>query len=388
MSQPRPSAPVIKRIDGSIISADSLTAAIHRLAEAVHITGISVTVFNDNKVAYHEAFGYKKAAVKEPLLASSSLYAASLSKAVFAVLVMKLVENHQLDLDKPLQQYLDTAVYDYPSRGPDYWASDYSALRGDTQYTQITARMCLSHSTGFGDWRWFEPDQKLRLHFRPGTRYQYSGEGLCYLQFVLEHKLHISVDTLAQQLIFKPLGMAHTGYTWNPLWGQEPAPGHDSAGRGYPLKKYKVTRAASTLQTTPEEYAVFMQSLLQGKILQPSSLKTLFTPQIRIRTKNQFAVVPDFDKDTTMNDGIQLSYGLGWGLLQSPYGTGAFKEGHGDGFQHYSIVFPQKKIGILILTNSDNSEGIFKELLETAIGDKYTPWYWEHYVPYEMRNKK
>ena len=362
-----------------------MTAAIHRLAEAAHITGISVIVFNDNKVAYREAFGYKKAAVKEPLSASGSMYGASLSKALFGVLVMKLVENHQLDLDKPLQQYLDTAVYDYPSRGPDYWASDYSALRGDTQYTQITARMCLSHSSGFGCWRWFEPNQKLVIHFRPGTRYQYSGEGLCYLQFVLEHKLHTSLDALAQQLIFNPLGMTHSAYTWQTAWEEEPAPGHDSAGKGYPLKKYKVARAASTLQTTPDEYAIFMQNLLQGKILQPATLKALFTPQIRIRTKMQFPAVPDYNKDTSMNDGIQLSYGLGWGLLQSPYGTGAFKEGHGDGFQHYSIVFPQRKTGILIMTNSDNSEGIFKELLETAIGDKYTPWYWEQYVPY---NKK
>ncbi len=88
-----------------------------------------------------------------------------------------------------------------------------------------------------------------------------------------------------------------------------------------------------------------------------------------------------------MNDNIFLGYGLGWGLLQSPYGTGAFKEGHGDGFQHYSIIFPKQEKGILILSNSDNAESIFKELLETAIGDRFTPWYWENYIPYNQKKQ-
>ncbi|HSC36881.1 MAG TPA: serine hydrolase domain-containing protein [Chitinophagaceae bacterium] len=375
----RPGPAPIRRLDGSSISA------IRRLASEAHIAGISVTVFNDNRPVYSEAFGYKKVDAGEPLRNDNSIYAASLSKAVFAVLVMKLVEEHKIDLDKPLQQYLDTMVYDYPKRAPEFWASDYSALRGDTQYTKITARMCLSHSSGFANWRWIEPDEKLHIHFTPGTRYLYSGEGMCYLQFVIEHLLHTSVNELAHRLIFTPLGMTHTGYVWEPDWEGYIVRGHDTANKTYPLKKYFVARAPSTMETTPAEYALFMQGLLQGKLLKPASMKTLFSPQIRIRTKKQFPVMARYDADTTMNDAIKLSYGLGWGLLQSPYGTGAFKEGHGDGFQHYSIVFPQKKMGVLIMTNSDNSEGIFKELLETAIADKYTPWYWEHYIPYQAR---
>ena len=90
--------------------------------------------------------------------------------------------------------------------------------------------------------------------------------------------------------------------------------------------------------------------------------------------------------DSTTNDAIGLSYGLGWVLLQSPYGTGAFKEGHGDGFQHYTILFPEKKMGIVILANSDNAESIFKELLEYAIGDRFTPWKWQNYIPYNQKS--
>ena len=112
----------------------------------------------------------------------------------------------------------------------------------------------------------------------------------------------------------------------------------------------------------------------------------MFSPQIRLRSIRQFG--PLRFRDSSMNDGIELSAALGWLVLKSPYGTGAFKEGHGDGFQHYTILFPQKKTGIVIMTNSDNGESIFRELLEIAIGDTFTPWYWENYIPYNHKAGK
>ena len=109
----------------------------------------------------------------------------------------------------------------------------------------------------------------------------------------------------------------------------------------------------------------------------------MFKPQVKIRSIQQFG--PLSQRDSTLNDAINLSYGLGWVLLKSPYGTGAFKEGHGDGFQHYTIIFPEQGTGIIIMSNSDNAESIFKELLATAIGDNFTPWYWENYIPYDQK---
>jgi CubicO group peptidase (beta-lactamase class C family) len=122
--------------------------------------------------------------------------------------------------------------------------------------------------------------------------------------------------------------------------------------------------------------------VLKHRVLKLTTTKEMFTPQIRLRSIQQFG--PLSLVDSTTNDRINLSYGLGWGLLQSPYGTAAFKEGHGDGFQHYSILFPKQGTGIIIMSNSDNAESIFKELLETAIGDTFTPWYWENYIPYNQ----
>ena len=346
------------------------------------VTGIAISIFNDNKPVYHKVFGYKNSETKAPLQTNTNFYGASLSKAVFAVMVMKLVEEKIISLDKPLQDYLPKQVYEY-GKG-ESWNQDYTSLKEEDLYKKITARHCLSHSSGFANWRWYEPDQKLHVHFEPGSEYSYSGEGLCYLQFVIEKLTGKSLNELMQEKLFGPLGMKHSSYTWQPAFESNYCFGHDTAGKVYPKDKDNAPRSASTLETTPDDYKLFTEAVLQKKILAPATYDTLFKQQLRIRSKVQMGT--DAWKDpTTENDNILLGYALGWGRLQTPFGFGVFKEGHGDGFQHYSILFPEKKLGIVILANSDNAESIFKELLEFAIGDTFTPWKWQRYFPYDQK---
>ena len=109
----------------------------------------------------------------------------------------------------------------------------------------------------------------------------------------------------------------------------------------------------------------------------------MIEPQIETTSKHQFPTISD--ETTDENKVINLSYGLGWGLLKCKYGRAFFKEGHDDGWQHYTINFIDKGISIIIMTNSDNSESIFKELLEKIIGDTFTPWQWECNTPYDAK---
>jgi hypothetical protein len=96
---------------------------------------------------------------------------------------------------------------------------------------------------------------------------------------------------------------------------------------------------------------------------------------------------PPMDTDTSGElKKIQLAYGLGWGLFQSPYGKVFFKEGHIDGWVHYTICFPDKKMGYVIMTNSSNGESIFAELVERLTGVQI-PWKWEGYFPYRHTEK-
>jgi len=371
----------ITRLDNSQISFAEADKKIEALMASAKVTGMAITVFNNNEPVYKKTFGYKRADTKEPLRESTNIYGASLSKVVFAMLVMKLVEEGVIDLDKPLQQYLPKLIYEYQPLMK--WHDNYKDLKNDTLYQKITARMCLDHTTGFANWRWYEPDQKLRVNFTPGSKYEYSGEGLVYLQVVIEKMLNKSLEELMQEKIFKPLGMINSSYKWQQRFETDYSFGHDANGKLYQKDKDNDARSASTLETTLDDYTAFTKGVLKNLILKPSTTANMFTPQIRIRTVQQFG--PNSARDTTAWDAIQLGYGLGWGLLQTPYGTGAFKEGHGDGFQHYTIIFPKTGIGIIMMTNSDNGESIFKYLLENLIGDTFTPWYWENYIPYDKR---
>ena len=74
---------------------------------------------------------------------------------------------------------------------------------------------------------------------------------------------------------------------------------------------------------------------------------------------------------------------MAWGLYWTPYGKVFFKEGHDDGWRNYAVCFDQQKSGLVILTNSENGEGIFKAVLETLLKDTFTPIEWEGYTPYD-----
>ena len=378
-----PASPAVKRLDGTSITAEALTARIEELAARAKVHGLTVSIFNDRELVYSRAFGVKNTETKEPLGLDTVFYGASLSKAVFGVLVMRLVEDRVIELDKPLVTYLDKPIETLEASHRKAWHEDLRDLAGDPRHRKITARMCLSHTTGLANWRWIEKDRKLRIHFEPGSRYSYSGEGLTFLQVVLERLTKRSLEDLMREKVFVPYGMATSSYTWQASFEANYAHGHDEAGKVLEKDKDNKARSASTLETTSADYARFTRAVLRREGLSQASWDELFKPQIRIRSKRQFgraAWAPE--EITTENDDIALSYGLGWGVLETPHGRGAFKEGHGDGFEHYSILFPAKGLGVAILTNSANGESAFKELLELTIADTYTPWEWQEYVPY------
>lgn len=380
---PRTEAPRadIKRLDATGIQTTTLTRQVQALMDSAEVHGMALAIFNDNTLVYKNSFGYSRFDTKEPLTDSTNIYGASLSKAVFGVLVMQLVEEGVIDLDTPLESYLPKKMWEYEPK--TRWHDNYSDLRKDSLYHKITARMCLSHTSGFPNWRSFEEDKKLKVLQAPGERYRYSGEGMVYLQVVLERMLNTSLETLAKEKIFGPLEMENTSYTWQPYFEDDYAYGHAATGALFGKDKDNEARGPSTLETTLDDYSTFLEAVLQQKLLSAASYQEFFTPQVSIRSLRQFG--PLSLQDSTLNDAIALAYGLGWGVLQSPYGVGAFKEGGGGGFQHYSILYPEAGIGVLMMANSDNGDGIIKELLELTIADTYSPTEWNNYVPYQEK---
>jgi CubicO group peptidase (beta-lactamase class C family)/transcriptional regulator with XRE-family HTH domain len=376
----------IERLDGSSVSANALDQHIQKLVDTANVTGFTVTIFNQDSVAYQKAFGYSNLAKKDSLKISQTFYGASLSKAVFGYIVAQLANEGIIDLDKPIQDYLDVPIPEMPFKRE--WRR-FKNIANDYRYKKITARMCLSHTTGFPNWRWisrtgdFEPEGKIQFYFDPGTDYSYSGEGIHLLQKVIEKITGKGLEQIASERVFDPLKMDMTSYVWQQRFEGNYCNGHTTEQKVIDKDTEDEAGAAGSMETTPVDYAKFLSKIIELSAHNSAVTKLMFTPNIRIHSKKQFG--PMSLEKTTVNDNIDLSYGLAWGILNTPYGHGYFKEGHGEGFQHYSIIFPKKQMGILLMTNSDNAESIFKEVLEIGIGDSYTPWYWEDYIPYNKR---
>ena len=371
----------IKRIDGSNISIDSLQQKIKSLMTDANVSGLAITVFNDNKPVFTKTFGLANVQKNELLTPQSIMYACSFAKNVFAYIAMQLVEENKLDLDKPLVMYLDRPLVDIKIKG---FKRGYHDLKADLRLNKITARMCLTHTSGLPNWRWFEADKKLKIKFEPGTRYSYSGEGLFLLQFIIEQITGKGLEILSQERVFKPLGMKNTSQVWQPRFDTAICYAHNTKGEPYELMKWDEASAGGSMSTTLTDYTKFFGAMIQGKHLSKKIFDLMITPQIRIKSKQQFGANAWID--STDNDDIELSYGLGVGIFKTPYGKAFFKEGHDDGWGHYSICFTDKKIALIIMTNNDNGESIFKELLAYTIGDTFTPWQWENYIPYNQKN--
>ena len=362
----------VKRLDGSTIAAAEIDATVTRLMKAAEVTGAEIAVLNDGKIAYLKAYGFRDKERNLPLTVDSVMSAASISKSAFAYLAMTLVDDGLLDLDKPIYQYL-------PQPLPEY--EKYADLANDPRYKRITARMLLSHTSGFPNWRWLEDDRKLKIHFEPGSRYAYSGEGIDLLQLVVESITKKPLEESMRERVFQPFGMTRTSMIWQDRFESDFANGYDEYERSVGAHRWTHADAAGSMQTTVGDVAHLLQAVMQGKGLREKTREQMLSPQIQIMSKRQF---PSLNEETTdENKGIRLSYGLGWGLYWSPYGRVFFKEGHDDGWRNYAACFDKQKTAIVILTNSGNGEGIFKDLLETLLKDTFTPIEWEGYTPYD-----
>ena len=363
----------VKRLDGSSITPAQIDRTVTRLMRVADVTGVGIAIFNDGKIAYRKAYGLRDKEKNLPLTEDSIMTAASFSKVAFAYMVMQLVEKGILDLDKPVYQYLPKPLPEYPQ---------YKDLAGDSRYQRITPRMLLDHTSGFPNWRWSNDDRKLNINFDPGSRFAYSGEGIVLLQLVVETITKKPLEELMQEHIFQPSGMTRTSMVWQNRFETDYANGYDESGRSLGPEQRQKADAAGSMQTTIRDFSRFMQAVMQGERLRKETQALMISPQVSISSKHEF---PTLSTETTdSNKSIRLSYGLGWGLYWTPYGEAFFKEGHDEGWRHYTVCFEKEKTAIVIMTNSSNGEGIIKELLETLLKNTFTPIEWEGYTPYNQ----
>lgn len=363
--------PAIPRPDGGELTPEQIDSTVNRLIQAAHVTGAGVALFHRGQIVYLKAYGLGDSEKGRPLTPDSVMTAASLNKSAFATVVMRLVQRGILDLDKPIEEYLGKPLGDFDG---------YADLAGDPRTARLTLRILLDHTTGFANFRGFEDDHKLHIHYGPGTHYGYSGEGINLAQFVVEKITGKSATALMQERLYTPLKMTRSSMVWEPRFESDFANGYDEYGRSLGPERRKSPSAAGSMQTTPRDYALFLSALMRGEVLSAPTRDIMLSPQIRIHSAHQF---PSLNTDTTTAyDPIELSYGIGWGLYKSPYGPAFFKEGHDEGWRNLALCF-RSGDGILVMTNSSNGEGIFKPLVAALLGETAFPFDWEGYTPYD-----
>ena len=135
-----------------------LEQQIPQLMDKAKVPGLSIAIIKDAKLFWRRGFGVKDNASKEPVDNDTVFEAASTSKPVFAYAVMKLCERGIMNLDTPLTKYTSERF-----------------LEGDSRLDRITARHVLSHTSGFPNFR--SKEKPLKIHFTPGEKWSYSGEG-------------------------------------------------------------------------------------------------------------------------------------------------------------------------------------------------------------------
>jgi len=361
-------------------NASSVDAEVKAVMAKTGARGLALAIVDDGLVRYLQAYGVRNAN-GDPLNTDTVMYGASLTKTVFAYTVLQLVDQGKLSLDTPLGDYLDKPLPDYDTNAiyPDKYGP-YHDLAGDPRWKHITARMALTHSTGFPNFWWDEPDQKLRIHFDPGSRYSYSGEGLILLQFVIENGrrdkgLGLDLGKLTQAN-FDRLGMTRTSLQWRPDFRPNLADGFNDQGEAGPHDERSKVRVAGSMDTTIADLSKFVAALSRHDGLSARSWSEMLKPQLHIGTATQFPnFAPELPPDRQRKD---LHAGLGLILFDGPQGPGFFKGGHDDQTANTLVCIERSRRCVLILSNDVRAEAGFAELVEFILGDTGVPYDWEY----------
>ena len=337
---------------------DSLT--LDGLMKRFRVPGVSVAVVRDGRVHWTKAYGLADVTAKAPATPETMFQAASISKPVTAVAVMRAVEAGRLDLDTDVNTYLKS------------WKVPENEF---TRGRPVTLRALLSHTSGTGDGFGFpgynpdaprptlvqildgeRPSNVGRVFWErpPFTAQKYSGGGTVIVQLILTEALGKPFHVLMKELVLDPIGMTNSTYE-QPLPASrdaQSARAHSGAGAARDTKWHVYPeQAAAGLWTTPGDLAklgIEVQKALRGesKILSRAAAQELTSP---VGT-GPFAV------------GFAVEQrGQGWYFMHG---------GSNWGFQCDLLMHRLKGYGVVIMTNADSGGRLISEL-EARIAAAY-----------------
>lgn len=347
-----------------------------------NVPGVSIAVIRDYKIDWAKGYGLADTIAKTPVTTETMFSAGSISKFLMAVTALKMVETGQIELGKPINDYLKS------------WKI---ADNDFTKKTAITLSMLLSHSAGTSQSSYFgfTPSQPLPtiveilkgekksetrpvvVNSEPNKEFRYSGGGSMIAQLVLMDVSNKSFSALTQEVLFDKLGMQYSTFE-QPLpakFARQSAWAYSTASWFKGMPYIYPQQAAAGLYSTPTDLAKFFIDvqkayLGKGKILNQETAKKMLTAQQHVSDgayKEQIGIGPFLIQRTDNHD---------------PKGVYFEFTGVNAGFLAYGIASITGGNGVIIMLNSgDDANGLGKEI-RRSVAKVYN---WTNFLPNEIQ---
>lgn len=331
-----------------------------------HTPAVSIAVVNNGEIEWARGFGESDLENNTPTDIETMFQAASVSKPIFALTVMKLKEKGIVNLDKDVNEYLTS--WQIPKNGD--WQP------------KITMRQLLSHTAGltvhgFPGYTKNEKiptipqilngeqpsnTSKVMVDILPGTKFRYSGGGTVVAQLAITDLMTKEFPKIIDEELFRPLNLRHSTYSQT-----LPADFKNNTATAYPYKNQAINEkfhiypemGPAGLWTTPTELATIMieiQKGLQGKsdFIKKATLEEMLTPQDIAKWIGIGFMLEGKDESTRFKHG-------GW------------NEGFLSEFRGHKNIGK----GIVIMLNSNEGQGIINEIMN-SVAKEYE---WPDYLP-------
>jgi CubicO group peptidase (beta-lactamase class C family) len=298
----------------------------------------SVLVSDQGKVIYKKGFGLANMEWGIPNQPNTKHRLGSITKQFTAMLILQLVADGKLDLQKPITNYL----------------TDYPKANGDL----ITIHSLLTHSSGIPNYTSFPkfmeersrdpytPEEfvkifaDMELDFIPGEKFSYSNSGYFLLGVLIEKISGKSYEQMLQDKIFIPLNMKDSGYDNHTTILKNRATGYEKQGREYVNSSYidmTIPYAAGSIYSTVEDLFKWDQALYTNSILPKKYMTMYFEPQIKAWE--------------------DLHYAYGWGVGYVKIGNSTdsiLAMGHGGGINGFNtnITRTTTNNSLIVLLNN------------------------------------
>jgi CubicO group peptidase (beta-lactamase class C family) len=332
-----------------------LTAAIDGIVEAPikagRVAGASVAVVRGNETIAERGYGFADLQLDVATPPRAIYEIGSVTKQFTAAAILLLAEEGKLSLDDDLTKYLK----DYPTQGH-----------------RITLRRLLDHTSGikgyteleeFGEFMVLKkPKQELvklfsskPFDFAPGEDLIYNNSAYFLLGLIIEQAAGMPYADFVRARLFDRVGMKNSSYCSERIIQKNKVHGYDTANGTLVLKAYldhSWPYAAGSLCSSAHDLALWNRALHGGKVLSPASYHAMTTP-------------------ARLNDGAQVRYAMGLGMLDSA-GRRVISHGGGiNGFLSHADYYPAEDLTVVVLFNTAgpvNPQTIAREIADAVLG--------------------